>query len=83
MEEQAERPGLGSDEMSGFTPGDGPGPEWDAGDVAAGTQDDPADAWDGPAGTPEAAAWPEEPRPATGEPRVDAVLARLDELAAR
>jgi hypothetical protein len=124
MQDQAERPELRSDEMSGFAPEDGPGPEWDADDVAVGMQDDPAGAWgdqtdvrddsadtwddqagipdgpagtwgdpagipDGPAGTwddqagaPEAS-WPEGERPATGEPRVDAALARLDELAAR
>jgi hypothetical protein len=96
MQDQAERPELRSDEMSGFAPEDGPGPEWDADDVAVGMQDDPAgvwgdqtdvrdnsaDTWDDPAGAPEAS-WPEEERPATGEPRVDAALARLDELAAR
>ncbi|HTZ29216.1 MAG TPA: hypothetical protein VMC83_34765 [Streptosporangiaceae bacterium] len=103
MGEEAERPQLRSGEMPGFTPEDGPGPEWDADDVPAGmqdvpagmqddpagtqddpagTQDDPAGMQDDPAGTPEAA-WPEEERPATGEPRVDAALARLDELAAR
>jgi hypothetical protein len=104
MEEQAERPELRSDEMSGFAPEDGPGPERDADDVAAGMRDDPpgmrddpvgmrddppgawdgpADTWDDPPGASEAAGWPEEERPATGEPRVDAALARLDELAAR
>ncbi len=93
MEEQAERPELRSDEMSGFTPEDRPGPEQDADGVAADMRDDPADApddtpddtaeaWEDLVGVPEAA-WPEEERPATGEPRVDAALARLDELAAR
>jgi hypothetical protein len=68
MEEQAKRPELRSDEMSGFTPEDGPGPQWDADDVPDGMQQ---------------VAWAEEERPATGEPRVDAALARLDELADR
>jgi hypothetical protein len=90
MEEQAEQPELRSGEMPGFAMEDEPGPEWDADDVAASVRDDPpgawgdpADAWDDPPGAPEAAGWPEEERPATGEPRVDAALARLDELAGR
>jgi len=89
MEEQAERPELRSDEMPGFTPEDGPGPEWDADDAPDGLQDAPADLQDvaeDMQDVPEdmqQTAWPEEERPATGEPRVDAALARLDELAAR
>jgi hypothetical protein len=89
MAEQAERPELRSDEMPGFTPEDGPGPEWDADDAPAGFQDDPAGLQDVPEDMQDVpedmqqVAWPEEERPATGEPRVDAALARLDELAAR
>jgi hypothetical protein len=89
MEEQAERPESRSHEMSGFTPEGGPGPEWDADDAPDGMQDVPEDMQDVPEDMqhlPEdmqQAAWPEEERPATGEPRVDAALARLDELAAR
>jgi hypothetical protein len=89
MEEQAERPESRSHEMSGFTPEGGPGPEWDADDAPDGMQDVPEDMQDVPEDMqhlPEdmqQAAWPEEERPATGEPRVDAALARLAELAAR
>jgi hypothetical protein len=76
MEEQAERPELRTDEMFGFTPEDGPDPEWDADGVPADMQDTPADMQE--------AAWAEEEQPpATGEPRVDAALARLGELAGR
>jgi hypothetical protein len=103
MAEQAERPELRSDEMPGFTPEDGPGPEWDADDAPDGLHDDPAGLQDVPEDMQDVpedmqdvpedmqdvpedmqqVAWPEEERPATGEPRVDAALARLDELAAR
>jgi hypothetical protein len=98
MQEYAERPELRTDEMSGFAPEDGPDPEWDADGVPADAQDVPADVLDVPADVQEAAwaeelqdvpadvneaAWAQEERPATGEPRVDAALARLDELAGR
>jgi hypothetical protein len=49
----------------------------DAQDVPAGVLGGPAEGQDVPA------AWAGEERPATGEPRVDAALARLDELASR
>ncbi len=97
MEEQAERPEPRSHEMSGFTPEGGPGREWDADDAPDGLQDDPAGLQDlaedqqvllaedmqDRAEDMQQVAWPEEERPATGEPRVDAALARMDELAAR
>jgi hypothetical protein len=67
VEEQAERPELHMSEMSGFA--------LEHGDVEADTQDVPADTQD--------AAWAQEQRPATGEPRVDAALARLGELPGR
>jgi hypothetical protein len=53
--------------------------EWDAG------EDADAVAWDAGETAGEAAPDPDVPRqrPATGEPRVDAALARLDELASR
>jgi hypothetical protein len=96
MHEYAERPELHTDEISGLTPEDGLDPEWEADgipavthDVSAGAQDQdvPADMQDVPDGLADVpdvpAAWAEEERPATGEPRVDAALARLDELAGR
>ena len=70
----------------------------DVQDVHADVQDVRADVQDVPGEMQEAAwveelqdaaveiqhaEWPEEERPATGEPRVDAALARLDELAGR
>jgi hypothetical protein len=97
MQEHAERPGLGAGDMSGLTPEGRPDPEWEADGIPADMHDVPADVHDGPdvhdvpagmlgglaEGQDVPAAWAGEERPATGEPRVDAALARLDELASR
>lgn len=82
MEEQTERPELPAYEMSGFAAADGPGPEGDA-DAPDNMQEAPADVPDIPDAPDDLheAARAGERRPATGEPRVDAALARLDELA--
>jgi hypothetical protein len=74
--------------------GDGPDVVDDGEDLAEDTEDFPGDtaeeltAAEGQADEPgagfgEAPEEPAEPRPSTGEPRVDAALARLDELKGR
>lgn len=92
MEQHTERLGLRSDQVSEIQAAGEAGEaaaeagsdvaraaEWEA--EAAGE----AAAWDTGEAAPDAALDPDEPeqRPATGEPRVDAALATLDELAGR
>ncbi len=65
-----------------------PLPGWDAGDGSAGAGSaeaqaaaaGSAEAGSAEAGSAEAGSVPDQQRPVTGEPRVDAALARLDEL---
>jgi hypothetical protein len=94
MEEQTERSGLSSDQAAGAeavgTPGDVPagvGPEAEeiaeiaeVPEVTGETLEwDPGESGHDPGLMPDELGQ----RPATGEPRVDAALARLDELAGR